>query len=331
MRCRTRLKGCRELRLFLGRGQRSAVLGVAASASGDSVCEVNYRRLRLERGTRMAAWRPLSARESGQPNYALYEGVSAHLSPVLIYYLQNQFGYRSRPVSGRSAMRDDLMFKVAVRARIPTRAGVTRGDLMNDILGVCLKDEGAFLDVLDALLSLSPEVADSGLDRMLLDGGSAWAVASGGKTLERRVDASARKQFEAATSAADDASRELAEAWANAYGRDPNPSDAWDHAIKAMEAALWPVVVPNNPKATLGTIEKAIAAKPSKWGFGLDSNSIGSMETLHALLKMAWPNPDRHGTGATRTPTQTEAEAVVHISVTIVQWVRAGLFRLASL
>ena len=277
----------------------------------------------------MTAWRTLSDRYSGRPAEALYEGVPPHLEPSLIYYLQGKFDYRTPPRNGRSAMSDSFMHSVALRARVRAAVDASRSDLMNSILRECLRDQDKFLDVLDAVLSFKPDTY-GGLASTLRDAGSAWTVSADGASLERRVDATAREQFELATSPDDDATRELREAWAQTYGLAPNPSDAWDHAIKAVEAALWPLVVPKNPTATLGTIEKAIAAKPSKWSLALASNSIGGVETLHALLKLVWPNPDRHATGATRVPTQQEAEGVVQISVLIVQWVRAGMLTVAN-
>ncbi|MFM1724037.1 hypothetical protein ABEU20_002613 [Rhodococcus sp. PAM 2766] len=227
-------------------------------------------------------------------------------------------------------MDDSFMLGVAVRAKIRVAVDTSRTELMNSLLQQCLNDQDKFLDVIDAVLSFRPDTYRKGLARTLLDAGSAWTVSAEGDSLERRVDATAREQFELASSPDDDAARELREAWAQAYGLTPDPSDAWDHAIKAVEAALWPLVVPKNPTATLGTIEKAIVAKPSKWNLALESNSIGGVETLHALLKMMWPNPDRHATGATRVPTQQEAEGVVQIAVLIVQWVRAGMFTLEN-
>ncbi|MGC4994498.1 hypothetical protein [Nocardia salmonicida] len=214
------------------------------------------------------------------------------------------------------------MLTVAARARIPVQPGVTGPDLMNSIFSACLSEEDKFLDVLDAALSIRPS---RGIDSQLLDAGSAWTVSPDGSALVRRVDETVQAQFTAATQPGDDAARELREAWEQTYGRTPDPSDAWDHAIKAVEAALWPLVVPNNPKATLGSIEKAIEAKPSKWNFAIPSNSIGGVETLHALLKLLWPNPDRHMTGATRPPSQQEAEGVVQVAALIVQWTRSNI------
>lgn len=226
-------------------------------------------------------------------------------------------------------MRTSRMLDVALRARVPVNPGLSGTGLMNELITQCLRDEDLFLDVVDATLSLAPEKSST-LKDTLLNAGSAWTVSPEGDSLTRRVDPTAQRQIETIVSSRDDSSVELAEAWECAYGRSPNPSDTWDHSIKAIEIVLWPIVLPQNSKATLGTLEKALRDKPSKWTFGLQSNSIGGVETLHALLKMIWPNPDRHATGESRTPTQSEAEAVLHTAITIVQWIQTGLLQPAD-
>lgn len=275
-------------------------------------------------------FQPLSKRVSGDKIETLFEGVPGHLSPSLQYFLEGKFGYRTQPVGGRSAMKTNMMLNVALRARVPVKPGLSETRLMNELIAQCLRDEELFLDVVDATLSLAPEKS-SALTDIFLNAGSAWSVSPQGNSLTRRVDATAQRQIETVVSSLDDSSMELAEAWECAYGRSPNPSDVWDHSIKAIETALWPIVLPQSPMATLGTLEKALQDKPSKWTFGLKSNSIGGVETLHALLKMVWPNPDRHGTGGSRTPTQNEAEAVLHTAITIVRWIQAGLLQPADI
>jgi hypothetical protein len=39
------------------------------------------------------------------------------------------------------------------------------------------------------------------------------------------------------------------------------------------------------------------------------------------MLRLIWPNPDRHANpNHRRTPSTEEARAVVHVAVTVVQW-----------
>ena len=77
------------------------------------------------------------------------------------------------------------------------------------------------------------------LDRILEQGDSIWRATERG--IELRVDPTVVAAFEEATAQPDAVSEQLAEAWTQAYGRQPDPSDAWDHAIKAVEATLIPI------------------------------------------------------------------------------------------
>ena len=120
----------------------------------------------------------------------------------------------------------------------------------------------------------------------------------------------------------DSASEEMRIAWANVYGRHPNPSDAWDHAIKAVEEIYRPLVVPKQTKGTLSDVVGQLKNTPHVWHF-----ELGRIEALEAAMRLMWPNPDRHGGGDKRVPTMQEAEAVVQLAVMLVQWGRTGLLR----
>ncbi|MDC8993680.1 hypothetical protein PR371_06775 [Mycobacterium marinum] len=90
-----------------------------------------------------------------------------------------------------------------------------------------------------------------------------WAVASDNQSLAKVVSGTAQATYAGATSVADEAAKELEEAWTNAFGRNGDPSDAWDHAIKAVEDVLIPETMPNNTKATLGTVLGELAGQSS--------------------------------------------------------------------
>lgn len=55
-------------------------------------------------------------------------------------------------------------------------------------------------------------------------------------------------------------SDELNEAWVAAFGRAPNPSDACDRAIKALEELLIPLVIPGVAKPNLGGVAGELAS-----------------------------------------------------------------------
>jgi hypothetical protein len=124
----------------------------------------------------------------------------------------------------------------------------------------------------------------------------------------------------------DVASRELKEPWGSAYGRNPNASDAWDHSIKAVEAVLIPIVIPAKGKATLGDVVGTLSSQSSRWQLGLQGHDDSQdVMPLVSMLRLIWPNPDRHGSQSSRAPSLVEAQAVVHLAVTVVQWARSGL------
>lgn len=140
-----------------------------------------------------------------------------------------------------------------------------------------------------------------------------------------------KEAFTAVATPADKASAELREGWENVYGLNPDPSDTWDHAIKAVEEVLIPVGVPDKARATLGDVLRQLTANPG--GYVVEAQSsgpIGSVETLEAMLRLMWPNPDRHGGGQVgRTPSLPEAEAVLQLAVLVAQWARTGTVRKA--
>lgn len=156
-------------------------------------------------------------------------------------------------------------------------------------------------------------------------GGSVWRVADDGLSLERRLTETEHSAYVLAVTPDDEATNHLREAWRNAYGLHPDPSDPWDHSIKAVEALLWDLVIPKNNAATLGTTIKALEDKSANWTMRLQSSGqTHSVGTLSSMLRLMWPNPDRHGSGTTRASTQQESEDVVRLAVLIVGCLRTG-------
>lgn len=55
------------------------------------------------------------------------------------------------------------------------------------------------------------------------------------------------------------------------------------------------------------------------------------VDVIRSMLQALWGNPDRHGGGSSwRQPQLPEAQALVPIAVTLVQWGRQGVLRKAS-
>jgi hypothetical protein len=190
------------------------------------------------------------------------------------------------------------------------------------------RDPDHFLDFLHYMLKVAelpgPEVR--ALEEVLRRGGSVWRASARG--LERRVDLTATAALEMATDSEDTASDELAKAWSAAYGREPNASIAWKHALTAVEAVLLPIVVPGQDSPHIGHVLGQLVGQAKHWDILLRFNQttpingppFTPLQALVGMLRLIYPNPDRHAGPERREPTIEEARAVVHLAVTIVQW-----------
>jgi len=106
------------------------------------------------------------------------------------------------------------------------------------------------------------------LDRLLRESGSAWEVTEldieSGKEgekaliLTRRDLAAAKCAILDIRSQHDRPGRFLTDAWKAIASRDPHTNEAYDKAVKAIEAAAQPVVTPKDHKATLGKMISAM-------------------------------------------------------------------------
>jgi hypothetical protein len=242
-----------------------------------------------------------------------FEGVPTHLGPRLSEWLADQLEYET-------ALNDLIL---VARISVPGRSHEQRLARLVD----WARDPEQFLDVLHAHIRVNLAPNDGWipiLNALLDQGGSVFHATPDG--LLRRVEPAAQSSYDAATSPEDPISRELRQAWAKAYGRDPDPSDAWDHAIKAVESVLIPIVVPNNSKATLSNVIGELRSQSDRWQLAVRGMSRDhAVSPLVQMLSLIWPDPNRHGAATPEPPaTIEEVRAVVHLAVTIVQWGRAG-------
>jgi hypothetical protein len=123
----------------------------------------------------------------------------------------------------------------------------------------------------------------------------------------------------------------LAKAWSLIYGRHPDPNGSYLEAVKAVEAAMVPVVSPNNTMATLGTMLGDMKSNPGKLLIALHpkDNTIDPFEFVRTMCQLLWKaQPERHGTPEERahsTISQKSAEGAVHLEATLVQWFTSGI------
>lgn len=257
------------------------------------------------------------------PEDALFEGVPEHLNYLLHQWTVTQLG----------AVSVDSMAAIAAFLRL--RLNPNYHNVGQQLMELALADEDVYLELVDQLLSIrgpafdglgTPTSNGSRLKGILTISGSVWTVSDDNRMLEERVGAAAKAAFTQATAPNDAVTEELKFAWAKAYGRNPDPSDAWDHAIKAVEELLAPIIIPADTTPTLGKTLAAMEAKTSKWTLGMDDGGTkDDIQALAKLLRLMWSNPDRHGGSAKRTPRQDEAERVVGIAVLVVNLCRGHL------
>ena len=110
----------------------------------------------------------------------------------------------------------------------------------------------------------------------------------------------------------------------------PNPSRAYSEAVKAVEEAALPIVLPNDKSATLGKVIGELRATPSAWQciFARDSKmthttAVTPIEVVIGMLDLIWANQtDRH---APITPiVQEQAESAVQLALALVELFRSG-------
>ncbi|GAA1825406.1 hypothetical protein GCM10009835_52690 [Planosporangium flavigriseum] len=130
----------------------------------------------------------------------------------------------------------------------------------------------------------------------------------------------------------------MKQAWLAAYGIDPDPDQAYDEAVRAVETVACPLICPNaDGKRTLGTaiavLRNDLVAKTPRWSLALPdaSGRPASVDELIAMLTLLWEGQVSRHAGSTKSRRQTaaEAEAAVQIAVTLTQWLSSGVLQAA--
>ncbi|MEU6022610.1 hypothetical protein [Micromonospora sp. NPDC047134] len=264
--------------------------------------------------TGISAWVPLSRRVAGVgPDTTVHDGLPPYLHGVLQdwvndCYPDDRYGEWTR-------LRNILQYRLRIDDLPPP---------------IKFTDE-QLLDVIDALLAhwLEPGHLVNELNDLLTNGGAGWRINADQNGLERRVEATVTTAVVTAVrTTTSDTADHLRIAWDAAYGRNPDPDKAYDEAVLAVEAIACPLICPNNPRRTLGTVIADLSNQAAQWAMVISDSSgqPASPDRLIEMLKLLWQGQSRHaGSPNSRRQTQAEAEAAVHLAATLVQWFSSGV------
>jgi hypothetical protein len=297
-------------------------------------------------GMRMSDERyvPFSVRQGGGEPEAwsgLFEGTPPHLVPSLSTWIYREIDRRS--LAGRVQRHLHLDFEgQAATPELIRTLTLASPTLMLDVVDLLLRMNSEFIVAAGNRSHYGDSVEQrqrddilrdlAGLMMMLSEASSAYAVdMSGVWQLVRRVDPTAEAAVKDVIEGAGHASGLLKSAWRSTFSRDPNPDNAYRDAVLAVESVASALFTPKDEDPSLGKAIRHLADTVGKWSVaGLDDKQQASGETLLGMLRTVWQNDERHVSKGGAPPhgtTQEEAEAVMFLAVTIVQWFERGLVR----
>ena len=299
-------------------------------------------------------WLPLSVRQGGGSidHQTLRDDVPSWLEPSLSAWVTSNIRDSTfAPVGMLRTMERALRRNLDSNLFEMYQLTPGRGD---EHLREKLISEGVLLDAADWLLAFlwsqdpwgvtedgeaeaSEQLEDllQDLNLILEQAGSAW-MARGDETgarLERRVPQEVSAAADLAIGTEDRPAEHLRAAWARTYGRKPDPGGAYRDAVRAVEAVAQPIVSPRNRKATLGTMIRDMLQKPEKWRVLLAPQGEDKVVQVVSMMDLLWKGQtDRHGSPDDTSPiqvSQAEAEAALHLAITLVHWFRTGVITAA--
>ena len=272
---------------------------------------------------------PLSARgkESAETFDALHEGVPVWLLSSLVAWLSDVLP-ELRYASGFPAFVS--AFERSHRIVVPV---VNARDERRGFITWVAAEPDRLLDTIDYCLATLPLSSDHrvALDRALHEGGSTWRVSSTRRGLASRLDGTVHQIAKDVTAVGGRPSEHLRVAYEKAFGRNSDASSAYREAIRAVEAALRPVVEPKNPKATLGSMSAVVRNAPQDFQMRLQPGTgADPVQMFREMLALLWTSQlDRHGTDDESVPLTVsleQAQDAVALATQVVQIVQTGGF-----
>lgn len=284
------------------------------------------------------AWRPLGVdTENEIAEYdALHDGLPEWMAAAFWAWVHGQITeVRSySDGSGRVAMLNESLTEQmcqTLRIALPnlrmSYVDIANGKKQLSGAMSALREFPRPLQIADYLLAhTAGKQASSEFTDLLLRSNSAWTVGErlGLLGLVRRVAEGVQVSLDDVMVRAGQAGVRLAKAWGALYGLNPDPSHAYNLAIKAVEDAAIPVVSPTNRSATLGSVI-AQMEQQGDWELPLDREhaKAPSGDSLIAMMRMLWHGQfDRHGGQplVAGDVSFDEAQIAVGLAVTLVSW-----------
>lgn len=273
-------------------------------------------------------------------NEALYDGIPRWMNNSVRNWVSHRFYKKS---GNTTYYHNKLMHEVELHSRLTFGRYTDGFHLFSGAINVFNGDENFALDMVQAIVELCRVTKDyeydemtvmrtalEELDRILIAGGSKWHIVIDGEKarVEARVNQTTTSAYQQLINSQEDYAPLLKTSWEYCYGRQPNPSEAYTYAIRAVEAAGWRIISPNNNKATLGTLIKdlGVQSQAGKITTVFKDNKSGDTITMAVvLMQRLWESQtDRHATGNYVKPSPAEAEAAVHIALTLCHLFTSG-------
>jgi hypothetical protein len=306
-------------------GQRDACTGPGL--------QTDYWPLRLPDVTEIPPFQSLADRVAGLPrDETLHESVPDWLDQPLRDWLESTF--KNEGATGAERLASRVLMRLRWAKDHSRQSYVQRLDISSGM---------DLLNVVDAVLQLHPgwdkpdphglfQSWTSTLDEILTDAASLYRVDRQARRLVRRVEVTVQAAVDSAVmNATPTAADHLRTTWIAAYGLHPDPDKAYDHAILAIEGLFCPLVSRQNSKATLGTVIRDLSNQATQWELSIGNTATGQPAAISALIEildLLWKGQSRHGGNSnSRQQTQTEAEAAVHMTAALTQWLTAGILR----
>ena len=200
----------------------------------------------------------------------------------------------------------------------------------DELIEVLVADRELLLDAADIALKWADERAAALLENYLCEARSAYCVVAihdGKHEIQSRQPQEMIELVERETNQPGRVAEHLRKAWSKCFGLHPDLNEACMEAVKAIEVAGAPVVIPDDPEPTLGKMCSAIRDKPSKWE--ADSEFDGGVLTVLSMMNMVWKGHLRHGDkNAPLEVSQEAAEMTVQTAVLLVSWFRSWRIRM---